>query len=213
MIEKHPDLESTDSSLDRRRAKLFGAILILLYCIVIGTFLYAPKLITIIELSQKRKNLEYQIDKAKKTDKQLPYYQEKYKKAGTQFRLVEEILPQEMKLKSLMSTIYAAIQECNLTILHKHSLAQREKEFYSEIPINLKVSGTLNNAMLLLDRLIELPRLLTINNLTVDATMGKSLTTVSFSAIAYQYVDSKINKAQIKKKKKKKRVKRKNKIF
>jgi len=201
MMNQNHVYTSSGSSSARRSIKLFGTVLIVLYCLAIGIFACFPKLKSIDELSQKQKEIKRKLDKAKKNDKQLSHYRRKFKELGGKINIIEEILPPKMKTKSLLKDISSAMHECNLVVLRLHPHPERKNQFYSEMLVEVKVSGSINNTMLLFDRIIEWPRLVTINNLVVDSTPHDPLMSVSFNATAYRYVDSKDAELNMKKKK------------
>ena len=116
-----------------RLIKLIGTVLIVLYCLAIGYYLYFPKLKSIDELSQKQKEIKWKLDKAKKDDKQLPYFRRKIKEIGGKIKMVEAILPSRMKANSLLTDISSAIHECDLTVMLLHPHKERKNHDYQSI--------------------------------------------------------------------------------
>ena len=86
--------------------------------------------------------------------------------------------------------------------------SERHIEFYAELPIQLKMTGTYHQFGEFVSGIAALPRIVTLENITIQAEKGKkkdSLLSMSATAKTYRYLDESEVSASKKKKKSKKR--------
>ncbi|KPJ78543.1 MAG: hypothetical protein AMJ54_03235 [Deltaproteobacteria bacterium SG8_13] len=171
-----------------------------IFLLVIGLFvwlLYVPKYKTIGQLETDLNNLQEQLRKAKADARDLKKFQEKMKKAEARFRLAKKSLPEKEEIPSLLSSISQSGKDSGLEFVLFQPKGERAKDFYAEIPVNIKVNGQFHNVALFFDKVARLPRVVNIQNIKMKPTKkAKSLETVC-TAVTYKFIE----KAPKKKKK------------
>ena len=138
-----------------------------IFLLVIGLFvwlLYVPKYKAIGQLETNLKNLQNQLRKAKADARDLKKFQEKMKKAEARFRLAKKSLPEKEEIPSLLSSISQSGKDAGLEFTLFQPRGERKKDFYAEIPVNIKVNGKFHNVALFFDKVARLPRCGNIRN-------------------------------------------------
>ena len=172
-----------------------------IFLLVIGLFvwlLYVPKYKTIGTLETDLEKLQQQLSKAKADARDLKKFQEKMKKAEAAFRLAKKSLPEKEEIPSLLSSISQSGQDAGLEFLLFQPKGERKKDFYAEIPVNIRVNGQYHNVALFFDKVARLPRVVNIQNIKMQPNKGGQSLTTSCTAVTYKFIE----KAPAKKKKK-----------
>ena len=87
-------------------------------------------------------------------------------------------------------------------------LTEKHIEFYAELPIKLKMTGTFHQFGEFVSGIAALPRIVTLENISIQSGKGKKLTslTMDVTAKTYRYLDeSEVSGKKNKRKKRKKR--------
>ncbi len=173
-----------------------------IFLLVIGLFvwlLYVPKYQTIGKLETDLEKLKSQLMKSKADARDLKKFQEKMKKAEAQFRLAKKSLPEKEEIPSLLSSISQSGQDSGLEFLLFQPKGERKKDFYAEIPVNIRVTGRFHNVALFFDKVARLSRVVNIRNIKMKPAKGNKSLTTSCTAVTYKFIEK---PAQRKKKKK-----------
>lgn len=172
-----------------------------IFLLVIGLFvwlLYMPKYKTISQLETDLQKLQNQLRKAKADARDLKKFQDKMKKAEARFRLAKKSLPEKEEIPSLLSSISQSGQDSGLEFLLFQPKGERRKDFYAEIPVNIRVKGQFHNVALFFDKVARLPRVVNIRNIKIKPGKGGRSLTTSCTAVTYKFIE----RAPKKKKKK-----------
>ena len=103
----------------------------------------------------------------------------------------ERQLPNETEIETLLTDISQTGISAGLDIDYFKPEGLRPKEFYSEYPIKLKVTGRYHEFAEFISGVAALPRIVTVQDITVkpvDPKGGVKLT-MELTAITYQYLD------------------------
>lgn len=186
-------------------SKLYRALLCLgIFALLIGPFVYfsfMPKISTIDTLKKENETLETRLTRAQAKAKQLKYYEEKLKDAEMEFKVVMKKLPEKKEIPSLLSSVSQSGRDAGLEFILFQPLPERNKEFYAEIPVSIKVSGNYHNVALFFDKVARLSRIVNIEDINMTALKGSSSLETSCTAVTYRFVEAK-PKAETKPKKK-----------
>lgn len=199
LIEKFEPLFEKVEALPRpQRIALFVGIFILF----IGSFtyfFYFPKIAEIKNLSDQHQKLVNQLDAAKKNAATLKSFEDKMKKAETEFNLALKALPNSQEIPTLLSSISQSGTDAGLQFKLFQPKGSRKKGFYAEIPVSISIVGGYHNIALFFDKVSELDRIVNIRDISMKQGKGSTLN-VSCQAVTYQFI-----KEQPKKKKGKKK--------
>ena len=178
-----------------------------IFLMLIGPFFYfsyQPKVKKIDQLKTEQKTLETKLVKAQAKAKQLKYFQDKLKKAQTDFKVAVKKLPEKKEIPSLLSSISRSGHDAGLEFLLFEPKTELTKEFYAEIPVSIIVTGNYHKTALFFDKVARLHRIVNIDDIIMSTRKGKGKLKTSCTAVTYRFVETKPEKEVHKKKNKKK---------
>ena len=178
--------------------------------IYVGTFLllvggfvyfsYMPKYQRLGELETEYQELETKLNKARKTAKDLPKLRKELALAEARFKTVQRALPEKEEIPSLLSSISQSGHDVGLSFLLFQPKAEANRDFYAEIPVDVRVQGSYHSVALFFDRVAHLPRIVNIFDVTMvpeKAQKGPHSNLVtSCTATTYKFVDAPPPKAK-----------------
>lgn len=138
---------------------------------IIGLYFYLiywPNL----ELLKKKKAemgaLENQVRELRIVAANMKRFQAEAAKLREELKLAITQLPTSKEIPTLLSNISQLGKEAGLEFLLFKPAAEVSKEFYSEIPVEVRVRGTYHNVALFFDKVGKLPRIVNINEVGMD---------------------------------------------
>jgi type IV pilus assembly protein PilO len=177
-----------------------------------GTWTFAPKILVLIaililipvagyfgvwqgqiEELEKGKQQEHTLKKdylAKKTQAvNLDLHKQQLREIDTQFGALLKQLPNKSQMDALLVDINQAGLSRGLQFeLFKPAASEAVREFYSELPIQVKVVGTYHDMGAFAADVGQLPRIVTLNNVSIDAGKDGNLT-MDVTARTFRYLD------------------------
>ena len=177
-----------------------------------GTWTFAPKILVLIaililipvagyfgvwqgqiEELEKGKKQEDTLKKdylAKKTQAiNLDLHKQQLREIDTQFGALLKQLPNKSQMDALLVDINQAGLSRGLQFeLFKPAASEAVREFYSELPIQVKVIGTYHDMGAFAADVGQLPRIVTLNNVSIDAGKDGNLT-MDVTARTFRYLD------------------------
>jgi type IV pilus assembly protein PilO len=146
-------------------------ILGVLTAVIIGLYFYLiywPNL----ELLKKKKTemgaLENQVRELRIVAANMKRFQAEAAKLREELKVAITQLPTSKEIPTLLSNISQLGKEAGLEFLLFKPAAEVNKEFYSEIPVEIRVRGTYHNVALFFDKVGKLPRIVNINEVGMD---------------------------------------------
>ena len=190
-------------------SRLYKILLCLgLFLILVGPFVYfsfLPKINKINVLKKEHSTLETRLATAKAKANKLKYYQDKLKEAEMEFKIVTKKLPEKKEIPALLSSISQSGRDAGLEFLLFQPEPEQNKDFYAEIPVSIKITGSYHNVALFFDKVARLSRIVNIDDIKMTSTKGNANLITSCKAVTYRFVEKKVEPASSSKKKKKKR--------
>ena len=154
-------------------------------------FFYQPKVKEIGQLKTEHESIETKLAKAKAKARQIKHYQDKLKKAETDFKVAVKKLPEKKEIPSLLSSISRSGHDAGLEFLLFEPKNEITKEFYAEIPVSIKVMGNYHKTALFFDKVARLHRIVNIDNIKMTAIKGTGELNTSCTAVTYRFVETK----------------------
>ncbi len=188
--------------------KLYKILLCLgLFILLVGPFVYfsfLPKISKINVLRKEHTTLETRLTRAKAKANRLKYYQAKLKDAEMEFKIVMKKLPEKKEIPNLLSSVSRSGRDAGLEFLLFQPMPEKNKDFYAEIPVSIRVKGNYHNVALFFDKVARLSRIVNIENIKMTSTntKGNMNLITSCNAVTYRFVETKPKKASSSKKKK-----------
>ncbi len=128
----------------------------------------------------------------------LEAYKQQLEEMRTSFGTLLRQLPNETEIETLLTDISQTGISAGLEIDYFKPEGLRPKEFYSEYPIKLKVTGRYHEFATFISGVAALPRIVTVQDIEIkpfDANGGVKLT-MELTAITYQYLDESQQEAE-----------------
>jgi type IV pilus assembly protein PilO len=179
--------------------------IIVLFAGPIVYFSYMPKMEKIETLNAEYEELEQKLTRFKAKARKLRAVRKQFEDAQNEFKIVMKALPEKKEIPSLLASISSSGQDSGLEFALFEPKPESNKDFYAEIPVSVKVTGSYHNVAMFFDKVSRLPRIVNIDNIGITAQKGTkkelSLTT-SCTAITYRFIEKDKKGKKGKKKKK-----------
>ncbi len=128
----------------------------------------------------------------------LEAYKQQLEEMRTSFGTLLRQLPNETEIETLLTDISQTGISAGLEIEYFKPEGLQPREFYSEYPIKLKVTGRFHEFAEFISGVAALPRIVTVRDISIkpaDPKGGVKLT-MELTAITYQYLDESSEEAQ-----------------
>lgn len=175
-------------ALDRtKKILILGGVLVLLTALYVW-LLFLPAHETIQKLD---KQLSVLLDE--KAEKEaivanLEAFKREYKHLEQSLKQAMAQLPDKKEIPSLLENISNLGRESGLDVALFKPGAQKAKDFYAEVPVEIKLVGTYHNLLSFFYQVANLPRIVNISDLTVNKSKdGPSLSTLDTECKATTY--------------------------
>jgi type IV pilus assembly protein PilO len=189
----------------QKNHKLAGAAAVLILPLILFFFvLYLPKSKEIETLIQQKNTATQELQKARDTAATLNKHKAEMATIEEKFSETAVLFPKEMEIPRLLTDISAEGQSAGLEFLTFKPLAAVPKDFYSEIPISIKVNGPYHNMGSFLDHVSKLARIVSVSNVKMSApkkSEGEMFLDSDCTLITYQFTNKQLAQPQAAKKK------------
>jgi type IV pilus assembly protein PilO len=118
-----------------------------------------------------------------------------------------EQLPNEKDIDKLLEDISSLAIESGLEILLFKPQQEVKRNFYAEIPVELKLSGGYHDLALFYDKIASLPRIVNVSDMLIEKPQevdGRNILQASCTAKTYKFIEEKPGEQDKQDKKKKK---------
>jgi type IV pilus assembly protein PilO len=162
--------------------------------LIIGAFVYfsfLPKYEEINKLDKELKELSAKLADMKKEAAQLSTYRKMMKEAEEDFKIVRKALPEKKEIPGLLTSISQSGHDAGLDFLLFEPKKENMKDFYTEIPVSIIVSGDYHNLGLFLSKVAGLPRVVNVRDLSLKPQKAGTVLSTSCTAVTYRFVEKK----------------------
>ena len=170
-------------------------ILGILVALVVGLYIYLlywPNQ----ELLKKKKvemaALEGQVRELRIVAANMKRFQAEAAKLREELKVAVTQLPTSKEIPSLLSNISKLGKDSGLEFLLFKPAGEVSKEFYAEIPVEIRVRGPYNNVALFFDKVGKLPRIVNISEVGMDnakEAFGRWEINTSCTATTFKFVE------------------------
>jgi Tfp pilus assembly protein PilO len=151
-------------------------------------FFFKPRNAKLQTLKAERVKVEQEVQKLKEKKRELDKIEADITAMTAKLRTLEVSIPQRKETADILRQIQGLAYDSRLDVLKFAPAAEIHREFYSEWPIPIQVSGNYHNLGLFFDKLSKFARVFTIENFTIKAlAKQKDLNTVSANWTAKTY--------------------------
>lgn len=182
------------------------AALIAVICIVVlalGYFLDTQKQLDTLEQSRTQENkLKKDFESKQAKAANLDAYKRQMEEMKQSFGAMLRQLPSKTEVEDLLVDISQTGLASGIEFQLFKPEAERKIDFYAELPITMKMSGTYHEFGRFVSGIAALPRIVTLHNISISGDKSGSLT-MDVQAKTYRYLDEEEIAATRKQKKEK----------
>jgi type IV pilus assembly protein PilO len=165
---------------------------LILFAALFIFFVYMPKSEQISAAETVINDLNEQLNRAKLQRQKLPKVREEKKKVDLLFKAALKQLPNDMEIPELLTKITELGVESNLDISTFKPQSNKQKGFYAEIPISLKLKGSYHDIAIFFEKVGNMERIMNIQNVNMKPEKERStMLEVTCDAITYTFVKGK----------------------
>lgn len=146
-------------------------LLVLLIVGMAGIYVYLsylPKYEYLQRKTAEMGSLETQVRELRTVAANMKRFQAETAKLREELQLAIAQLPTSKEIPSLLATISNLGKEAGLEFLLFRPTPEVNREFYAEIPVEIKVRGTYNDVGVFFDKVGKLPRIVNITGVSMD---------------------------------------------
>lgn len=177
-----------------KKVLIFSSLLII-PLLLFYLFLIQPAQDKIAALQKQVQTSSEELNKVRKAARELPKHEQDFLKAKEIFELTSVLLPKSQEIPDLLRNISDLGRQSGLDFLSFIPGIETPKDFYAEIPLDIKIRGPYHNLGLFLDKISKLERIVTVNNVKtekVDLEGNEILLTSSCKLLTYRFTNVKL---------------------
>ena len=169
--------------------------IIIVLCVGLAAAVYfldtTKQKIQLDKVAQEEKTLRQVFTAKQSKAANLEAYKQQLEEMKTSFGTLLRQLPNQTEIETLLTDISQTGISAGLEIEYFKPEGLRPREFYSEYPIKLKVTGRYHEFAEFISGVAALPRIVTVQNIEIAPASDKGGVNLSMelTAITYQYLD------------------------
>lgn len=173
--------------------------------IIAGFYLasYKPNQEKIARLETGLTGLKERLRVLKSKASQLEKFKKELAEAERSLKLAMQALPDKKEIPTLLKNISKSGDNAGLEILLFAPKPEQLRNFYAEIPVQMKVKGGYHDMAQFFETVARLPRIVNIKDITLAYKKSGEPLEMSCKAVTYKFVETQIKKDGKGKKKKK----------
>ena len=168
-----------------------GSLVILFFVVLIAGywFVWKDQLATLDQSRQEEQKLRADFLDKKKQAVNLDLYRQQVKEIEQAFGALVRQLPNKSEMDALLTDINQAGLGRGLEFeLFKPAPQETVKDFYAELPITIRVTGSYHDLGRFASDIAQLPRIVTLNNIAITQNQSGTLA-MDAVAMTYRYLD------------------------
>ena len=183
-------LEQRVIPLPRQHKLAIAGLVMVIPCLAFYFLIYGPKTGKIQQLSTTRAKLQTDINKIRKAADMLEQHQAEMAATRDLFAQAARLLPEKQEIPSLLTAISDHGINSGLEFLSFVPRPEIARDFYAEIPVDIKVRGPYHNVGIFLDQISKLPRIVTVANIKMGGSAEEGddiMLNTSFNLLTYRF--------------------------
>ena len=124
----------------------------------------------------------------------LPRFRKETEEMKEKRQVALKQLPNKKEIDKLLKDISYHAVESGLEVLFFKPEKEIKKNFYAEIPVDIKLSGTYHDQAIFFDKIANLQRIVNISDIVIDKPKeidGRNVLEVSCKAKTYKFIEEK----------------------
>lgn len=171
----------------QRFAGIFGVV-----ALVVGAFYFfviQGKDQEIDALQENLAKIQKEVEDNRLHAQKLGKLKEKIAKLETDMKEASKQLPSKKEIPQLLEQVSNIGTQFGLEFLTFKPRPEVRKDFYSEVPVSLKISGKFHNMLMFFDEISHLPRIVAIDDIKIHSDKGSSRLTLQCVATTYRFIE------------------------
>lgn len=160
--------------------------------IIFGLFYfihYKPKSNELKSIREERIQVEKEVEMLKQKKEELEQIEQELEIMRVQLKSLEAIIPQEEEIDVILRRIQQLAYDSRIDIIQFTPKALVNKEFFSEKPISMELTGNYHNLAVFFSKISNFSRLFTMENFSIRALRNQTdAVTVRANSTAKTYV-------------------------
>ncbi len=135
---------------------------------------------------------QIRLQKNQKIASNLSVYRAEYEKMQSQLEEALGELPLQKEIPNLLTGIGNLAKEKGLEVIRFKPESEVHKEFYAEVPVDLKLAGSFHQAAAFFDAVGKMERIVNIQGLSLERPHevdGRTSLDISCKAVTFRFID------------------------
>ena len=174
-------------------------VIIFLIVLVLGQYLLLPAYEKLDAKDQEYTKLEQDLNEKKRVAQDPKVFEAKLESVKRDLEIKKAQLPDKKEIPQLLTTISSLGKESGLNFLLFRPKPEVPKEFYAEIPVEIKVEGSYHEVASFFSRVGNLDRIVNITNVIMEKPKdqgGKMILTTSCLATTFMFIETPVAKEE-----------------
>lgn len=187
------DAKSLGKKVEKIPQKYVLIVMVVLVLIVVGLlyyFIMIPQLETKARVAKEASELRAEVEKLKAIKRDIVKHRQEYAKLQETMQEVLRQLPETKDIPNLLRSLTMVSEESRLKVRQFEPKLLKSKDFYSELPFEMKFQGNFKNLASFLDGVRKQERIISITDFTFEAKGPPNNVTIegACDANAYMYL-------------------------
>lgn len=182
--------------LMRQKAIVKIAVLALILGVIVAVywqFLYRPVMAEVKTLEPELTTLKQELSAKQAIVAERPKYEAELEQTRHELVLALKQLPDKSEIPSLLENISSLGKSSGLDFILFKPRPEVAKNFYAEIPVDIKVQGTYRDVVTFFDRVSKMPRIVNMSEITMTGPKresdGSTSVTTTCMATTYKFIE------------------------
>lgn len=150
---------------------------------------FKPKNAELKDLREERIKAEGEVIKLRAKKDEVDQIEAELKHMNLTLKELEAIIPQRKEISDILRKIQQLANDSRLNIVKFTPKGEIDKEFYSEWPIPIEITGNYHNLAMFFDKLSHFSRLFNIENFSIKSLRNQTeASTISANFTAKTYI-------------------------
>ncbi|MBM9536600.1 type 4a pilus biogenesis protein PilO [Desulfobulbus alkaliphilus] len=154
--------------LERKVKVLICLAALLIPAALFYFFLFQPQSTRMASLTNQIRVSTEELRTVQRAARELPRHQQEFAAVQQQFEELSVLLPTSQEIPDLLRNISDLGRRAGLDFLSFVPGAEIPRDFFAEIPVDIRIRGPYHNLGAFLDAVSKLDRIVTVNNISMD---------------------------------------------
>jgi type IV pilus assembly protein PilO len=180
------------SGLNAKHKILICVAAVVIPVVAFYFLVYTAKSEEIANLTKKQQTLQKEIKRVEKVAAKIEQHRAEMAETKELFTQASSLLPQKQEIPSLLTSISDQGTNSGLDFLSFTPKGEIPREFYAEIPVDIKVRGPYHNVGVFLDKISKLPRIVNVDNINMGGPKqeaGEMMLNTGFKLVTYRFIE------------------------